>query len=176
MIKMSLLVAVIILILFTLWTGWSISETCGRLWPGLIILAGFQSGWIYYSRRREQSGYLFAGLAAIGQGSFLLLFTLMIRLPILGRFEWDRLVEFWPGLVVVGGLAFLGQFGLGRRRDRYALGLGVLLLILGGLAFGFTLGFLSPVWVRRLVSFWPPSLILSGLGPAGAGLLGAGLR
>lgn len=107
---------------------------------------------------------LLAGLLALGLGCYCLLFTLEIRLPVLGRFQWRRLGEFWPGFVVMVGLAFVGQYVLGGFKAREALVIGLLIMALGGLAFAFTLGFLSAVLGRQLLNLWPLALVVLGLG------------
>jgi hypothetical protein len=165
--KPRLLIAVLVLILLLLWF------LAGRLppilavdhmWPILLVGGGGFSLWVYFGCPAQPTGRLLAGLLALGLGCYFFLFTLEIRLPVLGRFQWRRLGEFWPGFIIVVGLAFVGQYILGGFKARDALAAGLLILALGGVAFAFSLGFLSAVLGRQLLNLWPLALIGLGLG------------
>lgn len=143
----------------------------GQLWPAFIILGGLISLWSYFSSQNQDPDQIFLGVAAIGVGCFFFLFTLELRLPVFGRFEWNRMAEWWPGFVLIGGLAFLARFILTGFRDVQALVLGILALIGAVIAFAFSLGFLSRTFARRLLDFWPLILVILGLGMLGRPLL-----
>lgn len=138
----------------------------GQLWPAFIIFGGLMALASYASRRPRDPGQVFAGVAALGIGAFFFLFTLNLPLPLrnLGRVSWDDMAVLWPGFVVIGGVAFLGQYLASRLKDGGALFMGLLALVVGLGAFLFTLGFLGPDLGRRLAQFWPVILIVIGLG------------
>ena len=135
-----------------------------RIWPVFIIIGGVVELLTYVSRRHRNPGRLFGGLYALGLGAFFLLFTLRLRLPVLGRVEWRRMGELWPGFILIAGLAYLGQFVLSGFRYRRALAPGILTLLLGAVALAFTQGLLSLVLAQQWAVYWPVILILVGLG------------
>ena len=134
------------------------------LWPILLLVGGGWLLWAYFQRSARTPGRLLGALLALGLGCYLALFTLEIRLPILGRFQWRRLDEFWPGFIIVIGLALIGRYVLGSFKERDTLIIGLLALALGSLAFAFSLGFLSAVLGRQLLNLWPLALVGLGLG------------
>lgn len=139
----------------------------GQIWPIFIVLGGLTGLWSYFSRRNRDPDQLFWGFVALGIGCFFFLFTLRLRLPILGRFDWNRMDEFWPGFILIAAGAFLAQFLLSGLRRRDALVSAILAFMVGGIAFAFTLGFLSLTAIRSLVNLWPITLIIIGLGMLG---------
>jgi len=136
----------------------------GELWPVILVFGGAAALWQYFSGQKQDPGQIFWGLAVLGVGVFFLLITLNFRLPALGRIGWDDMAWLWPAFLLIGGVAFAGQFVLGGFREPFLLLLAVLLLAIGVLAFAFTLGFLSRTLGQRLLKFWPLILILVGGG------------
>jgi drug/metabolite transporter (DMT)-like permease len=102
-------------------------------------------------------------LFLLGTGAFLLLFSLNLRLPILGRFHWARLSLFWPGFISIAGVACWGQFVLTGFQQRWLLVVGSLMLAASGLAFALTLDLLNPRMAQLLLKLWPLLLLLFGL-------------
>lgn len=165
--KQSLLPA-IILILLGLWflagnLGLSLPNL-EQLWPGFIMLGGAMALWSWFSGKNPDSGRIFTGLFELGVGAFFFLFTLNLRLPVLGRVSWNDMDRLWPGFLLIGGVAWAGQFILSGFREIDRLVLGLLAMGLGALGFAFTLGFLSQTLGARLLQFWPLILIFLGLG------------
>jgi hypothetical protein len=74
------------------------------------------------------------------------------------------MAEFWPGFVLIAGLAFLAQFVAGGFQPVRLLVAGGLIVLFAVIAFAFTLQFLSQTLARQLIVFWPIVLILIGLG------------
>ena len=135
------------------------------LWPifpmgaGLLFLGG-------YVLNRRDPGLVFVGLAATLIGAFFFLFTLRIPLPIVGMQEgvrWGDMDRLWPAFVVIGGLVFIALFVAEARHDWALFTLGAVAVLVGCVAFLFTLGWLPGDMGRRLAQFWPVLLILVGL-------------
>lgn len=134
-----------------------------QLWPLFIIWGGASALWHYFSRQTTDSDELFTGFAALGVGAFFLLITLNLRVPVVGRIGWADMSTLWPAFIVIGGLAFLGQFVFGGFKKPEILLFGVLALGIGLASFAFTFGFLSAALGMHLLNFWPVLLILVGL-------------
>lgn len=135
------------------------------MWPifplggGLLFLGG-------YVLDRRDPGLLFLGLAATLIGAFFFLFTLRVPLPVGGMQEgvrWDDMGKLWPAFVVIGGMAFIALFLAQPHRDWPVFSLGALAVIVGWVAFLFTLGWLPGDIGRRLAQLWPLLLIVLGL-------------
>jgi hypothetical protein len=135
----------------------------GQIWPIFMVLGGLATLWSYYKDGRLDAGRVFSGVAAFGLGLYFFLFTLELTLPVLGHFEWSRMGEFWPGFILIGGLAFLAQFAATGFRQVGLLLTGLLVSGVGLVAFAFTLQFLSQTLARQVAVFWPVALILLGL-------------
>ncbi len=165
--KQSLLPA-IILILLGLWFlagnfGLSLPNLA-QLWPGFIMLGGAMTLWSWFSGKNPDSGQIFTGLLGLGVGAFFFLFTLNLRLPVLGRVSWNDMNTLWPGFLLIGGGAWVGQFILSGFKGIDRLVFGLLAMGLSALGFAFTLGFLSQTLGKQLLQFWPLILIFLGLG------------
>jgi len=143
----------------TLWT-----QKEGYIWPVVFIFGGLIGLWFYANSRKPEP--VFWGVTTLGLGCFFFLFTLELRLPILGRVEWSRMAEFWPGVMLIVSLAFLAQFALSGFRHRPGLYGAILALTMAVVAFAFTLGFLSRTFARQLLNLWPLIVILVGAGVA----------
>ncbi len=128
----------------------------GNVWPIFPTLGGlaFLGGWLFSQER--DPGLLFVGTGATLVGAFFFLFTL-------GVFEWDDMGQWWPAFPIIGGVAFLALFAGGRFRDWGAAGVGCVAIIVGVVAFGFTLLSLPRSLMTTLVDLWPLGLILIGL-------------
>ena len=134
-----------------------------QFWPIFIIIGGLASLWSYLRDDRHNTGLVFVGVLALGVGFYFLLFALQLTVPVLGHFEWRRMVEFWPGFLLVAGLAFLVQFVVGGFQSIRLFIAGGMVVLLAVLAFAFTLQFLSQTLARQLLVFWPVILILGSL-------------
>lgn len=131
-----------------------------QLWPVFIILGGLSNFWQYFTGRERDSGKIFSAVAAIGLGLFFLLFTLTVRLPVLGRINWEDMPRLWPTFLLIGGTALLGRF-VASVPKQYALAWnGLLTIIIGLVLFAFTLNFFSMAWLGQ---WWPVLLILAGI-------------
>jgi hypothetical protein len=135
----------------------------GQLWPIFVVVGGLVSLSSYFRQGRRHADALFSGIVALGIGFYFLLFTLELTVPVLGHFEWSRMAEFWPGFVLIAGLAFLAQFVAGGFQPVRLLVAGGLIVLFAVIAFAFTLQFLSQTLARQLIVFWPIVLILIGL-------------
>jgi len=165
--KQSLLPAIILILLGL----WFLASNFGlalpnleQLWPGFIMLGGVMALWSYFSGKDSNSGQIFIGLLGLGVGAFFFLFTFNLRLPVLGRVNWNDMNRLWPSFLLIGGGAWVGQFILSGFKGTDRLALGLLATGLGALGFAFTLGFLSQTLGAELLQFWPLILIFIGLG------------
>jgi len=127
-----------------------------RLWPLFPTLGGvaFLTGWLF-SRDREP-GLLFVGTGATLVGLFFFPFTF-------GLFRWADMSRMWPAFPIIGGLAFLALFAGGRFRDWGAAGVGCVAMLVGIIAFGFTLFRFPRTLSVALLKLWPLGLIFIGL-------------
>ena len=128
----------------------------GNIWPIFPTLGGlgFLAGWLFSQDR--DPGLLFVGTAATLVGLFFFPFTF-------GLFEWADMGRLWPAFPVIGGLAFLALFAGGRFRDWGTAGVGCVAILVGLIAFGFTLLKLPRALATTLVKLWPLGLIFIGL-------------
>jgi hypothetical protein len=134
-----------------------------ELWPGFLVLGGLAFWLQYLFGGTQDPGYVFVGTAALLLGLFFFLFTLNVELPfefenLRGPIDWDDSELLWPAYPIIGGIAFviLGIFG----RDGGALGVGLVAIAVGGIAFPFTLG--RAEGLEEIGRFWPVLLILIG--------------
>ena len=135
-----------------------------ELWPGIILLAGLAFLFQYASGADRDPGLIFVGVSTTLLGAFFLLFTLKgTRLPFrqVGRVDWGDMEVLWPAFILIAGIAFLAQYVLGGLRDRSALQAGFWSVLVGLIAFVFTLGLAASL--APLLRFWPLLLILAGL-------------
>ncbi len=71
--------------------------------------------------------------------------------------------KLWPAYVVIGGVAFLALFLAQPYHEWSVFSLGALAIIVGCVAFTFTLGWLSGDIGKLLAQFWPLLLVVAGL-------------
>jgi hypothetical protein len=135
------------------------------MWPifplggGLLFLLG------YFFDRRDP-GLVFVGIAATLIGAFFFLFTLRIPLPVGGMQEgvrWDDMGKLWPAFVIIGGLAFMALFLAEQRHEWGVFSMGATAIIVGCVAFTFTLGWLRGDIGQQLLKLWPLLLVIAGL-------------
>lgn len=147
----------------------------GTWWPAILILTGMVALVNYVSGRERTPGQIFLGFAATLLGLFFCLFTLNVPVPLPGLREgvrWEDMGRLWPAFVLIGGVAVIAQFIVNPRRAWGDFVFGALAVIVGFVAFPFTLGMLPPGWGRAVLKLWPLMLIVMGL----ALLLQAALR
>lgn len=139
----------------------------GAMWPILLVLGGLLALGVYLTGRTHDPGQVFIGVAAPLLGVFFFLFTLNVRLPLPGLHEsgvtWGDMGRLWPAFPLIGGLAILAQFAVDPRRDWGNFVLGVLAIVVGAVAFPFTLGLWPGELGTTLLNLWPVLLIVLGL-------------
>jgi len=135
------------------------------MWPifplggGLLFLGG-------YLLDRRDPGLIFVGLAATLIGAFFFLFTLRLPLAVDGMREgvrWDDMSKLWPAFVVIAGVSFIALFLAEAKHEWAVFSLGAMAVIVGCVAFLFTLGWLAGDIGRWLVKLWPLALVIAGL-------------
>jgi hypothetical protein len=134
-----------------------------RVWPGIMILGGIAFWAQYLLGGTRDPGYTFVGTAALLLGLFFLLFSLNVELPFTfpnleGPIDWEDNAYLWPAYPLIGGVAFV-VLGL-LARDRGALGVGLVAMAVGAIAFPFTLG--RREGLEEIAQLWPVLLILVG--------------
>jgi hypothetical protein len=127
-----------------------------QLWPVLVILAGlgFWAGFLFGVPR--DPGLTFVGTGALLVGLYFLPFTLHIV-------EWGDMARLWPGFVLIGGISFAVLAIADGFRDWGTLATGVAAIVVGVIAFVFTLGLLPAELGLTAANFWPLILIFIGL-------------
>ena len=135
-----------------------------ELWPGFVVLAGLAFLFQYLLGARDP-GLVFVGTAATLLGLFFFLFTLNVELPfefenVKGPIDWGDSAYLWPAYPLIGGIAFVMMAILSRERD--VLGVGLVAMTVGVVAFFFTLG--RPEGLEEVAQFWPVLLVLLGGG------------
>jgi hypothetical protein len=128
----------------------------GEMWPVFPFAAGLIFLGQYIFGRRGDPGLVFLGIAATLVGVVFFFITL-------GPFEYADLSTWWPVFVLIGGLAFLGQWAAAGFRDWGALFLGLVALAVGAVAFALNLQLLGPGTQALLPRLWPVLIILVGL-------------
>jgi len=130
--------------------GWDV------IWPVLPFAGGlaFLSSYIF-SRQRDP-GQVFIGTAAMLVGVVFFFITL-------GPLSYYDLDTWWPVFVIIGGVAFLAQWGASRFRDWGALFLALVGFVVGSAGLAVTLQLLGPQTSELLPNLWPVLLILGGL-------------
>ncbi len=126
-----------------------------RLWPGVLVLFGLAFLGQYLASGRRDEGLVFVGLAGTLLGAFFFTITL-------GYLSWGDLGTYWPIFVLIGGVAFLGQW-LAKPADRGLLVPAVMALLVGGVALVFTLGLLDASLAAQVGRLWPLGLIVLGV-------------
>lgn len=134
-----------------------------QLWPAIVVLAGLAFLLQYLAGGRHDPGLVFVGTAATLLGLFFFLFTLNVELPwefdnLRGPIDWADSEALWPAYPLIGGIAFLMLAIFDR--DRGALGVGLVAIAVGVIAFPYTLGS-GEEW-KEIARYWPVLLILAG--------------
>ncbi len=136
------------------------------MWPIVLLVGGLVALGNFVSGRSRDPGQVFVGVAASLLGVFFFLFTLEIGLPWPGLREgvqWSDMGRLWPAFLLIGGAAIVAQFLADPRHEWGELVLGVLAIIIGLVAFPFTLGLMSGSLGRLLLNLWPVVLIVLGV-------------
>jgi hypothetical protein len=135
------------------------------MWPIFPLGGGLLFLGSYLVDRRDP-GLIFVGVGATLIGAFFFLFTLRVPLPVAGMQEgvqWSDMGKLWPAYIVIGGLAFLALFLAQSYHEWGVFSVGALAVIVGCVAFTFTLGWLSGDVGKLLAQLWPLLLIIAGL-------------
>jgi len=99
-----------------------------------------------------RKGTIIPALFLILLGTYFLLDELGIGIP-----GWDII---WPVFPLAGGLAFLGSYILGQRRDPGQIFVGTSAMLVGLAFFFVTLG---PLEYRDLDTWWPVFVLIGGV-------------
>ena len=141
--------------------AWLLAVTLGvrlpgpeKLWPGIVMAFGLACLAQFLAEGRRSQGLVFTGVAAALLGGFFLAFTL-------GPLAWADLRQWWPAVVVIGGLAFLAQW-LARPAERGLLLPAALALLVGSAALAITLGRVPAGVAEQITKLWPLLLIAIG--------------
>jgi hypothetical protein len=135
-----------------------------KLWPGFVLLGGLAFLLQFFMGGDRDPGLIFVGTAATLLGLYFFLFTFNVELPfefenLSGPIDWDDSGALWPAYPLIGGIAFVVMSLFSRKRDEF--GLGIVAMIVGVVAFFYTLGGEE---LKDLVQFWPVLVILWGVG------------
>ena len=128
----------------------------GELWPvfpfagGLVLIGSYVLG-----DRRDHDRVFFGTLLALGGLAFFFV--------TLGPLEYSDLGNWWPVLVLIGGVAFVANWAAARFRDWGALFLAFVAFVVGLVGLAIRLEWLGPDTSKLLPSLWPVLLILGGL-------------
>ena len=136
------------------------------LWPAFVMLGGVLALVTYAGAGRRDPGQVFVGVAGLLCGAFFFLFTLGLSLPLPGLQEgidWSDMARLWPVFPLIGGLAILAQFAVDPKHDWGEFAIGVLAIVVGAVAFPFTLGIWPGDLGQALVKLWPLVLVVAGL-------------
>jgi hypothetical protein len=90
----------------------------------------------------------------------------------LGPLEYSDLGNWWPVLILIGGVAFVANWAAARFRDWGALFLAFVAFVVGLAGLAIKLEWLGPDTSKLLPSLWPVLLILGGLMLSLRGLVG----
>ncbi|RME51542.1 MAG: hypothetical protein D6796_00640 [Caldilineae bacterium] len=116
----------------------------------------------------QKQSSIWTGVVLVGLGLWFLVRNLGVNLPGVG--------ELWPGVLVLGGAASLGQYFSGQNRDPGQIFWGLVVLGSGVFFFLFTLHVWLPVLGRigwdDMAWLWPAFLLIAGVAFAGQFVLG----
>ncbi len=134
-----------------------------KMWPALILLGGLAFLFQFFLGGDRDPGLVFVGTGAMLLGLFFFLFTLNVALPfefenLSGPVEWEDSEYLWPGYPLIGGIAFIAMSLFSRKRDEF--GVGLVAIVVGVVAFFYTLG---GEGIKDIARFWPVLVILSGV-------------
>ena len=124
-----------------------------ELWPLVPILGGLALIFTYFMGPEKDEGVLIPGCGGLMVGAFFLAITL-------GPLDWGDLHDWWPIFPVIGGIAFISMFALGKERNAGLLVPGCGGLMVGLFFFLFTLGTFN--W-NDMGRMWPGFPLIGGL-------------
>lgn len=151
----TLLSASILLILTQLGLPWLNFQ---RLWPLLLTLVGLSLIAQVVHHAIEAPGQIWMGVTLLLSGLYLCIFSLQV-----GNLAWISLLSYWPGFLLIAGLAFMVIYLLGDMQDDTLLVPAYLIGGAGLLALPFTLEVIrSPVF-QQMLRLWPLAILLAGL-------------
>lgn len=136
-----------------------------QVWPAFLFAGGLASLIEHFSGQRGNPERVFFGIAATLVGLAFLVITI-------GPLTYSDLETWWPVFVVIGGLAFLGQWLAAGLRDWNALFLALTALLGGVAGLAITLEWLGPETRQLLPRLWPVLLIAAGVMALLRGLVG----
>jgi hypothetical protein len=126
------------------------------MWPVLVIAGGIYMLLDQFFGSGRDPGRVFVGTAAVLVGAVFAAITL-------GPFTYQDLDTWWPVFLIILGVAFLARWIAGGARRGNALFLGVVALLVGGVAGAINLRLLGPQTQDLLPTLWPALLIAAGL-------------
>ena len=137
----------------------------GQLWPGFILLGGVLFLGDYAFGGRPDPDRIFLGVSALLIGCFFFLFTFHVPLPVpplQDGVQWGDMGRLWPVFVLIGGLAFLGQW-VARPANHGARNMSLLALLVGIVALVLNFGVANQSLLRQIVRLWPLLLVAAGI-------------
>jgi hypothetical protein len=138
--------------------GWS------HIWPAFPLFGGLALIIRFATNAQGDPDQIFLGAAAALVGAVFFLITV-------GPLTYGDLEAWWPVFVLIAGVAFLAQWAATGLRNRDALFLGLVALIVGTGALTITFQLLGPNTQEVLPKLWPLALVLVGLTVLLRGLL-----
>jgi peptidoglycan/LPS O-acetylase OafA/YrhL len=127
-----------------------------ELWPLLPVGFGLLFVIAYFVGGLKDGGLAFLGTGLVLTGAFFLGFKLT---P--GLWEWSEMARLWPIFPLIWGSAFVVSYLAERRkpRDRGALVLGLIAMVVGLVVLGVTHGKID----EDIVQFWPLLIVAIGI-------------
>lgn len=127
-----------------------------RAWPAVIVLVGVVSLVGVVADPERDPGDVWFGVSAILVGVYFGYITI-------GAGRWDDLAVQWPVFAAIAGFAWIVAWFFDVRQVSNLV-MGLVALVVGGVAYGFTTEILGPGQWDLVASWWPLILVLIGLG------------
>jgi drug/metabolite transporter (DMT)-like permease len=127
-----------------------------QVWPAILVAGGVAALISYVLGDRRNPAQISLGLAATLAGVLFFFITV-------GPLEYEDLGAWWPAFVLIGSVAWLGQWAATGFRDWGALFLGLVALVFGAAGVAVALELLGPQTRESLPRLWPVLLIVGGV-------------
>lgn len=133
-----------------------------ELWPVFLALIGLAL-LVQGSFQPDYPGVIFFGVVFLFVGAFLSIFSLRV-----GNLTWVSLLQYWPVLLIVVGVAFMVLYIAREMRDQGLVIMSNMFTWIGLTALLFTLGLVSRPAFLEILRYWPLLLLLIALMIAGS--------